>query len=57
MDFDTTFCKAVFLSDNGENIIGNATTLWMFLVFVATSLVHTLVALVNESVIATWVVV
>jgi hypothetical protein len=26
MDFDSTFCKAVFRSDDGENVSGDATS-------------------------------
>ena len=58
--FNSIFCKAVFCSDDGENVSGNATSLWMSVtsfVFVTKSLVHTLVTLVNESVLATLVVV
>ena len=60
MDFNSFFCKAVFHSDDGENVSSDATSSWTsvtFLVFVTKSLVRTLVTLVNESVIATWVVV
>ena len=58
--FNSTFCMAVFCSDDGENISSDATSSWMSVtsfVFVTKSLVRTLVTLVNESVLATRVVV
>jgi hypothetical protein len=56
MDFDSTFCKAVFHSDDGENVSGDATSLWTCVAFFV-AVTKSSVMLVNKSVLATQVVV
>jgi hypothetical protein len=55
MDFDSSFCKAVFCNDDGENVSGAATIVNMCHFFVAVA--QSSVRLVNAIVLSTQIVV